>query len=164
VTGWTGRAIELLLLQALARQGAGDRAGATAALGRALALAAPEGYVRLFLDEGAPLAALLARWLAGRGAREVNPAERAAQGHTRRLLAAFPPADPGPAAGPALTARELAVLRLMAEGRSNGEIAARLFVAVGSVKSYVNRLFGKLAVTSRTQAVARARALGLLDR
>jgi LuxR family maltose regulon positive regulatory protein len=166
-TGRAGHALEILLLEALARQVAGDPARAALALGRALALAAPEGHVRLFLDEGAPLAALLARWLATERARGADPPERAARAHARRLLAAAPPASAadagggGPRAAP-LTPRELAVLRLMAAGLSNGEIAARLFVAVGSVKSYVNRLFGKLAVTSRTQAVAHARELGLL--
>jgi LuxR family maltose regulon positive regulatory protein len=71
---------------------------------------------------------------------------------------------PTPALPEPLTAREREVLALIADGLANPEIAARLFVTVGTVKSHVNGLFGNLSVTSRTQAVARARALGLLPR
>lgn len=167
-TGWHGRVIELLLLEALTDQALGEWEPGLAALGRALTLAAPEGYLRLFLDEGAPLATLLKQWLAGRNARDPHPPERAAQVYARGLLASMQathlgtPARRGVPVSEALTGRELDVLRLMAEGRSNSEIAALLFVAVSGVKSYINRLFRKLAVTSRTQAVARARELGLL--
>ncbi len=126
----------------------------------------------LFVDEGAPLAALLARLRAERRATPPHPL----RAYVDRLLAAFAP--PGPAFGPAasgriptgpspalpepLTPREREVLCLIADGLSNPEIAARLFVGVGTVKSYVNGVFGKLGATSRIQAVARARSLGLL--
>jgi LuxR family maltose regulon positive regulatory protein len=142
----------------------------------ALVLAEPEGYVRLFVDEGAPLAALLARLRAvGRRACS-DPWTPALHAYVDRLLAAF--AQPGPVGGPEasgrtttgpslalpepLTPREREVLRLMADGLTNAEIAARLFVTVGTVKTYVNGIFAKLGATSRTRAVARGRALGLL--
>jgi LuxR family maltose regulon positive regulatory protein len=176
IAGRTGSVLETRVLEALARQAGDDEAGAHSALETALALAEPEGYVRLFVDEGAPLAALLARLRsAGRRARH-EPGTPALHAYVDRLLAAFAP--PGPASGhgasgriaigpsPALpeplTPREGEVLALIADGLTNPEIAARLFVTVGTVKSYVNGIFAKLGAVSRTQAVARARTLGLL--
>jgi LuxR family maltose regulon positive regulatory protein len=149
----------MLGLLALANHALGDQAAARAALERALALAEPEGFVRVFLDEGAPMADLL---------RQVTGAHR---DFARRLLAAFGGAPGAPAhntpdaAGPLvepLTQRELDILRLIAQGLSNAEIGARLFLAPGTVKSYTYSLYGKLDVHSRTQAVSRAQALGLL--
>jgi LuxR family maltose regulon positive regulatory protein len=155
----------------LALQAGGDPASAVRALERALALAEPEGYARLFLDEGPPMAALLGRLIAASPRGRRDEATRASVAYARRLRAAFAPS--GAAAAPprradasglpeALTGRELAVLRLIADGLANPEIAARLFVSVSTVKWHINAIFGKLAVASRTQAVARARALGLL--
>ena len=166
-----GRAIESLLLIALALDAIGDSSEALAMLARALVLGERGGYRRVFLDEGAPLAALLRRLLA------VRPATvSAAVGDYAALLleegapprASAAPSRPARSAAPEavladpLSERELAVLRLIAAGHANPEIAGQLFVATSTVKWYVNSLFGKLAVTSRTQAVARARALGLL--
>jgi ATP/maltotriose-dependent transcriptional regulator MalT len=165
-----GSVIEILLLRALALAAREEIAPALEALGRALALGEQGGYRRIFLDEGAPLAALLRRLLAQRpttlptavGDYAALLLEGAA---TSRATAAPPPvtstASVRGLAEP-LSERELAVLRLMAAGQANPEIASQLFVATSTVKWYVNSLFGKLAVTSRTQAVARARALGLL--
>ncbi len=163
--------LEVLVLQAPAQQAAGNAGDALASLERALALAEPEGYVRRFVDEGAPLAALLTRVLGGRYPARRDPLPAPLSAYAERLLAACAttppgPGQPAPAAGPALperlTAREREVLALIAAGLSNPEIAARLFITVGTVKSYVNSIFAKLAVTSRTQAVARARTLRLL--
>jgi LuxR family maltose regulon positive regulatory protein len=159
----TGSVMEILVLQALAREVQGNIPSALAPLERALTLAEPEGYVRLFVDEGPAMARLLYKAL-GRGI---------ATGYVRRLLAAFPIAEPEPT-GPStaqaresdliepLSERELEVLQLIAEGLTNPEIAARLFLAVNTVKAHTRSMYGKLGVHSRTQAVARARALGIL--
>jgi LuxR family maltose regulon positive regulatory protein len=155
----TRRLIETLALRALALHAQDDEAGALAALGRALSLAEPEGYVRVFLDEGPPMARLLHQ----AAARGVAPE------YAGRLLAAFPDSAAAPAPRAAvglvepLSDRELEVLRLVAAGASNPEIARELVIAVNTVKKHINSLFGKLAVTSRTQAVARARGLGLIE-
>jgi LuxR family maltose regulon positive regulatory protein len=167
--------IEILTLRALALQAHHDPSEALAALERALVLAEPEGYVRLFVDEGVPMAALLAELLKGRrGPRDAR--QRAVLGYARTLLMAFesshtstdPPVPGGfvqgqeqPLLDP-LTAREQEVLTLIAEGLSNREIAAQLFIEVGTVKGYVHSLLRKLEVDSRTKAVARARELHLV--
>jgi len=157
--GWVRAEMETLILSALAMQKQGDEQPAIAALERAMHLAEPEGYARIFLDEGPALARLL--WEAA--ARGTAPA------YAHRLLAQFPSA-PGeeslPAAGEALvetlSERELEVLRLIAEGLTNAEIAGRLFISVPTVKWHTGNIYGKLGVRNRTQAVARARGLGLL--
>jgi len=151
-SGRIGPLIETLVLQALAGE---DFAEAQAALGQALALAAPEGYMRVFVNLGQPMLALLA-------ARAQEP-----DGYVRALLAAFPvaaaPASPQPAgpAGP-LSARELGVLGCLAQGLTNPQIGARLFIATGTVKAHTAAIFRKLDVANRTEAVARANDLGLL--
>jgi LuxR family transcriptional regulator, maltose regulon positive regulatory protein len=167
--GRMGSVIEILVLRALALEKQGDPSEALAALERALILAQPEGYVRVFVDEGEPMAALLSELLNARrkGPREAR--HRMLLDYTRRLLAAFESPRPGaePSTGPPLlaplTVREREVLDLIASGLSNREIAARLFVEVSTVKSYANNIFRKLGVQSRTQAVAEARALHLIS-
>jgi LuxR family maltose regulon positive regulatory protein len=156
-SGWLQ--LRVLILRALLADAAGDRAAARGSLAAAVALAAPEGVVRPFLDEGEPMAALLAD-LRGtaRDARD--------RAFLTALLAAFPGRGSGPRpAGLAerLTEREMEVLRLLAAGRSNAGMAAELFVEQSTVKTHLIHLYGKLGVHSRTQAVARARSLGLLD-
>jgi LuxR family maltose regulon positive regulatory protein len=155
--GRIAHSIEILVLQALAFQEQGASAQALAALEQALSLAEPEGYVRTFVDEGEPMARLLRRALS----------EGIVPSYVSRLLTAFgestPPSLPvALALVEPLTERELEVLRLIATGLSNREIAQELFVAVSTVKSHINHLYGKLEVRNRTQAVARAQKLGLL--
>jgi LuxR family maltose regulon positive regulatory protein len=155
--GRVENAIRILVPQALAFQMEGDADQALSALNQALSLAAPEGYVRIFVDEGEPMARLLRRALA----------EGIAPSYVSRLLAAFgESAQPVPRATKALveplTERELEVLRLIAAGLSNREIAQELVVAVSTVKSHINHIYGKLDAKSRIQAVAKARKLGLL--
>ena len=148
--GRMGSAIEILALQALAHQAQGDASSALAPLERALSLAEPEGYVRVFVDEGAPMALLLQE-AASRGV---------APDSTRRLLAAFPSARPD-AAQALLSDRETEVLRLIAAGLTNQEIAARLYLSLYTVKAHARSIYDKLDAHSRTQAVARARELGI---
>jgi LuxR family transcriptional regulator, maltose regulon positive regulatory protein len=169
--GRTGSVIEMRTLQALARHAVGDERGALAVLVEALTLAAPEGYLRVFVDEGAPMAAVLRQLVAGR--RQERPA--AAPGdHLARLVAAFeqaglPVRHPVRTGGVVvaglvepLTERELEVLRLLATGAPNRAIAKQLVVTLDTVKRHLSNLFSKLEVANRTQAVARARELGLL--
>ena len=173
----TGSIIEILLLQALAHQMQGDISAALVPLERALMLAEPEGYVRIFVDEGPPMAVLLAKLHEHSQKRPRAALMNVPLAYIERLLALLrgervqegisPAAPSAPAlAQPLLdplTERELEVLRLIAAGLSNRDIAARLVLALSTVKSYVNTIYGKLQVESRTQAVARARALHLLS-
>jgi LuxR family maltose regulon positive regulatory protein len=154
------KVVAVLILQAMAQRALGDDDQALAALTRALSLAEPEGYVRSFIDEGAPMVDLL-RQAASRGVTveyvgkllsewEKEPEESIIEQTPSRHLI-----EP-------LTERELEILRLLTVGLSNQEIAEQLFLAVGTVKKYTSNIYGKLGVHSRTQAVARARELGLV--
>jgi LuxR family transcriptional regulator, maltose regulon positive regulatory protein len=171
--GRTGSVIQVRTLQALARSASGDHAGAQATLAEALALAAPEGYLRMFVDEGPPMATLLRQLLANR--RQERPAAAdAPRDHLTRLVDAFeqaglPVRHPVRSGGVVvaglvepLSARELEVLRLLATGAPNRAIAKELVVTLDTVKRHLSNLFSKLEVANRTQAVARARELGLL--
>ena len=163
--GRTGRAIEILVLQALAHEARGDIPAALVPLERALTLAEPEGYVRVFVDEGRPMAQLLS----DAAAHGIMP------DYTARLLAVFeaeehksedgsrlPPAPSARSLTEPLSQRELEVLQLIAQGLSNREIGERLFLALITVKGHNRNIFRKLQVRRRTEAVARARELGLL--
>jgi len=168
----TGSLIEIRALQALALAATGDEVRAIDALAGALTLACPRGYVRVFADEGAPMHALLARLVAAQRA-EQGPARGVPPGCLAPVLRAFgethaaPP--PGPrtaAAAPGLvellTARELEVLTLLAAGTPNQAIARELVVSVDTAKKHVSHVLGKLGAANRTEAVARARQLGLI--
>jgi len=170
--------MEIKVVTARALAACGQDAGAAAALSGALTLAWPEGYVRVFADEGAPLAAVLDQLAAAQRSGRMSPAPGVPPGYLRRLRAAFlrrdaravPPSSV-PAAQVAvpvlaepLTGRELQVLALLAAGTSNQQIASELVVALETVKKHVSHILSKLGAANRTQAVARARALGLLRR
>jgi LuxR family transcriptional regulator, maltose regulon positive regulatory protein len=163
--GWEDERLKVMVLQAVVHHAHGEKDKAVQLLGDALALAEPGGFIRLFVDEDPPMAHLLS--------------EAAAHGimpdYTGKLLAVFetqkqksedksslshpPPAQP---VIEPLSQRELEVLRLIAQGLSNGEISERLFLALTTVKGHNQKIFGKLQVQRRTEAVARARELGLL--
>ena len=150
--------IQVQSLRVLALRALDDKSRSMAALQEALALAQPGDYVRQFVDLGRPMSALLYQ-ATNRGI---------AADYAGRLLAQFP-AEPTPrhthtlALVEPLSQRELEVLGLMAAGATNQEIARDLVIAVSTVKKHVSHIFGKLAVASRTQAVARGRELGLID-
>jgi len=154
--GRSGSALEILVLLALAWQVQGETARALGALERVLTLAEPEGYVRLLVDEGAPMADLLQQAArrslsSAYGLRLLAALDRAPSSHS----AAQPLAEP-------LTVRELEVLRLLAAGLSSREIAAELVVSLSTAKAHARHIFGKLEVHNRTQAAVRARELHLL--
>ncbi len=168
--GLNGVAVEALALQSLALQAREAIEPALEALGEALALARPEGYARRFVDLGPALARLLSaydRRAAGDDALQTYTREllRAmAETGTARAHAPAPPStDRKSAPLESLSPRELEVLAQVAEGLSNREVARRLYIAESTVKSHLNAVYGKLEVKNRTQAVARARALGLLE-
>jgi LuxR family maltose regulon positive regulatory protein len=158
--GRGAQAMEVALLEALARQAEGAPEQALAPLGRSLAWAEAEGYMRLFVEGGAGVIPLLRR-AAGQGIRP---------GYAARLLEAFGveeeeegsprPPQVQPLAEP-LTPRELEVLGLICDGLSNREIAERLTVTLNTVKKHSSHIYGKLGVGSRAQAMVRARELGL---
>jgi LuxR family transcriptional regulator, maltose regulon positive regulatory protein len=156
-----GSALEIRILRALALHAQGDRQQALTTLEPALTFAEPEGYVRLFVDEGKPMLSLLS----------LARTHGIAASYVATLLSAFsePTGEaatrPAPHASPLieqLTEREREVLRLLLEGMSNREIAHRLVVSVNTTKKHVFNICGKLGVQSRTQAIVKARTLNLL--
>jgi LuxR family transcriptional regulator, maltose regulon positive regulatory protein len=153
--GRTGSVIEILVLQALAHQARNDIPAALASLQRAVTLAEPEGYVRIFVDEGLPMASLL-RAVAKRGI---------AQNYVRRLLAAVnKTGDSTPASQgliEPLSERELDVLRLLGTDLDGPDIARELIVSLNTVRTHTKNIYAKLGVNNRRAAVRRARELGL---
>lgn len=157
-----GSVIEILVLQAIARAALGDIPRALHPLERALTLAEPEGYVRIFVDEGETMRDLLRQ----------AAAVAIASNYIRQLLSAFDDKPAPSASAPAkvvaaelvepLTAREVDILRLIAAGLRNQEIADQLFISLATVKRHIANAYGKLGVSHRTQAVARANELNLL--
>jgi LuxR family maltose regulon positive regulatory protein len=169
-----GSLIEINILLALARSARGDEPSALDAVAEAVTLANDQDWLRVFVDEGAPMAALLGRLVAKRG-RDLA-ASGVSLGYLSRLGAAIRPeaTSPGdrlaasrtpviPGLIEALSQRELEVLRLLAAGKANREIAAELFVTIDTVKKHITHIFEKIGTTNRTEAAARARELGLLS-
>ena len=161
----TGSLIEIGALRALALTASGDEAGAVTTLAEALLLACPQGQIRVFADEGPPMAALLGRLIAAQ--RTGKAAAGVPLGYLARLQRTFGPGrsarDPVPSGiVDPLTRRELEVLEMVAAGRSNQAIARELVVTLDTVKKHVGHVLGKLGAANRTEAVARARELNLL--
>jgi LuxR family maltose regulon positive regulatory protein len=161
--GRTSRTIEILILQALTKHSKGDIDQAVSTLEKALTLAEPEGFIRAFIDEGLPMARLLYE----ASTREIAP------DYIRQLLAVFPVTKPqktelqkkrSPVSElvEPLSEREIEVLELIAEGLTNQEIASQLYLAPSTVKVHTRNIYGKLGVHHRTDAVAKARAFGIL--
>jgi LuxR family maltose regulon positive regulatory protein len=167
-----GSVIEIGALQALALDQAGKRARALAAVAEVLALACPEGYLRVFADEGPAMATLVGELIARREGGPRHTAGAVPLDYLGRLLWAFErdrvsrPQSRLPATtlGSALvlTDRELEVLALLAAGKPNREIVDDLVVTVDTVKKHVTHILDKLGATNRTQAVACARELALI--
>ncbi len=161
----TGGVIEILVLQALTRHAHGDMLAALGPLERALRLAEPEGYVRVFVDEGPPMARLL-REVAARGIMPTySSVLLAAFNSEQRPLEGDPLLPATPASRPLiepLSDRELDVLRLLNSELSGPEIATELVVALSTVRTHTKRIYQKLDVTTRRAAVNRASALGLI--
>jgi ATP/maltotriose-dependent transcriptional regulator MalT len=162
--GRVGGVIEVLVLQALAHEVLSNIPVALTTLARALTLAKPEGYVRIFVDEGRPMARLLYEALS----QGIEP------DYVRQLLAAYPVAEPEQVTSSQLrdpesemveplSERELEVLQLIAEGLTNQEVATSLYLSQHTVKVHTRNIFPKLAVKNRTQAVAMGNAMGILS-
>jgi LuxR family maltose regulon positive regulatory protein len=162
--GRQGDAIRYLILRAMAFQALEDKVSALDSLSQALTLAKPEGYVRIFVDEGEPMAILLA----------LAVSQAIAPDYAGELLAAFPEevrqavdfdvemsAIAQPLVEP-LSDREIEVLLLMADGLKYKEIAEKLVISLNTVRHHTRNIYGKLGVSSRAQAVARARDLNFL--
>ena len=156
--GRAGSAIEILILQALALQANGDSDAALVPLERALGLAEPEGYVRLFVDEGAPMAALLqAAAKRGIALAYVHALQLALRPGAKRTPGDQALIEP-------LSERELDVLRLLASDLDGPAIASELVVSLHTVRSHTKSIYAKLGVNSRRAAVSRAAELDLLSR
>ena len=161
---WKDEQLKVRILQAMALQARGDQDQAVQVLGYALALAQSAGCIRTFVDEGQSMAHLLAQ-AAARGMlpeyiKKLQAAFREEQ-QTRDDFSSLPPSPAQPLIEP-LSGREVEILRLIAQGLSNDQISERLFLALSTVKGHNRNIFGKLQVQRRTEAVARARELGLL--
>ena len=160
--GWQDEQLKVMVLQAVAHHAHGEKDKAVQLLGEALALAEPGGFIRIFVDEGLPMAHLLPEAVA----RGIMP------DYVGKLLAVFeaekrksedkPDLPPAKLLIEPLSQRELEVLQLIAQGLSNREISERLFLALDTVKGHNCKIFDKLQVQRRTEAVARAHELGLL--
>jgi len=160
--GWQDEHLKVMVLQAVALQAQGEQDKAVKLLLDALTLAEPGGFIRLFVDEGSPMTQLLSRAAAhGRMTDYIGKllAVCEAEEQKRENPSSQPPVQP---LIEPLSQRELEVLHLMAQGLSNQEMCERLYLALDTVKGHNRKIFGKLQVQRRTEAVARARELGLL--
>jgi LuxR family maltose regulon positive regulatory protein len=174
--GWADERLKVMILQAVALHVHGEKQAAMGLLREALALGEPGGFIRTFVDQGEPMRLLILDFRL-QIAEESGGQDHNLMGYLDRILAAFvslevmPQSkisnrpnevrDKSPMVEP-LSQRELEVLRLIAQGLSNREIGERLFLTVNTVKGHNRRIFAKLQVQRRTEAVARARQLGLL--
>lgn len=152
------RVVELLVLQSLAYLGKKETAAAGTTLAQAVSIAQPEGYQRVFLDEGELVVKLL----------YLVKSNQEAAGYASELLEAFGPVS-GQMPVPVqqliepLSAREIEVLKLIEAGLSNQEIASKLFISITTVKRHISNIYAKLDVKTRTQAISRGKELGFFD-
>jgi len=161
--GHTSRVIEILILQAMSFKADDDTPQAITTLEKALNFAEPEGFIHIFVDEGPAMASLLYEALKV----DISP------DYIGQLLAAFPvdesekpdpsrPQTHGTGLVEPLSVREIEVLQLISEGLTNSEIGSRLYLSPNTVKAHARNIYAKIGVNNRTQAGAKARALGLL--
>jgi LuxR family maltose regulon positive regulatory protein len=161
--GWEDERLKVMVLQAVALHAHGENDVAVQLLSDALALAEPGGFIRIFVDEGPPMARLLYEALS----------QGIAPDHVRRLLAAFPinepeQVDPSKSQAPEsemiefLSERELEVLGLLAQGLKYNQIAEQLIVSLNTIRSHTKHIYDKLEVNNRTQAIQKANDLNLL--
>ena len=178
-SGHIGQVIEILALQASVYDAMGETRQAHETLSQALALGEPEGFMRTFIDTGRDIQNVLLGLQAERKLRLKKSPSDKPSAYLDKILQAFgteehiqaPPATSAPHASATsqplidpLSTRELEVLRMLAQGASNQDLARDLVIAVGTVKRHVSNIFMKLGVQSRTQAIARAHTLELVDR
>jgi LuxR family maltose regulon positive regulatory protein len=168
--GWQDERLKVMVLQAVVHHAHGERDKAVQLLSDALALAEPNGFVRIFVDEGEPMRMTISDFRLSIE-KQARGQDHKLLGYADKLLAAFaqPAAlpqskieNPGSKMLEPLSQRELEVLQLIAQGLSNCEIGERLFLALDTVKGHNRRIFDKLEVKRRTEAIARGRELGLL--
>lgn len=158
--GRMGSVIEILVLEALAYKAQSDTPSALVSLKRALALAESEGYMRIYVSEGMPMMTLLG---------EIEFEDVRMRGYVDKLLASFREKSTQTSSPNAqsliepLSEREIEILQLIAEGLTNQEIGFQLYLSLNTVKAHTRNIYGKLEVNSRTQAVAKARALEILS-
>ncbi len=158
-----GRVIEILMLKALTYQAQNKLDQALTDLKQALMLAEPEGYIRLFIDEGEPMARLLRQAISQGIALNYAATLRAAYKGEQKTASTVTPPLYGTILAEPLSERELEVLRLIAQGMTNREAAEKLVIATSTVKKHLENIYSKLNVNNRTQAIAQARALKLLN-
>ncbi len=161
--GRFGRLIEILIMKALADKTQGESDKAITSLAKALYLAEPEGYLRSFIDEGKPMAELLYTL---RHRQLMHPHEyQIGKDYLSKLLAAFPETHKPGNTGlfEELSSREMEILRLLAEGKTNKQIAGELIISPGTVKAHTANIYRKLDAVNRTQAIALAREHKLLN-
>ena len=167
---WQDERLKVMVLQAVALNANGEKDKAAQLLSDALALAEPDGFIRLFVDEGEPMRMMISDFRTSTR-EQPRSQDHKLLGYVDKLLAAFgqPAAlpqseieDPNSRMLEPLSQRELEVLQLITKGLSNREIGEKLFLAVDTVKGHNRRIFDKLQVQRRTEAIARARELGLL--
>jgi LuxR family maltose regulon positive regulatory protein len=160
--GWQDERLQIMMLQAVALQAHGDLDQAVQLLGEALALAAPGGFIRIFVDEGLPMAHLVSET----AVRGIMPdycgqllAVFEAEGQEAKIESHPPPAQP---LTDALTKRELEILRLINAGLKNKEIAEQLVISLNTVLYHIKNIYSKLGVNKRTQAIAKAKESHLI--
>ena len=162
--GRTGSVIEILVLLALAHHAGGDTAGSLVPLERALSLAEPEGYVRVFVGEGPSMASLLRAIAKQRGTSDYVHRLRAACGEDRGTKPVVPATRRRQGIVEPLSDRELDVLRLLATDLDGPDIARQLAVSLNTMRTHTKSIYAKLGVNSRRAAVRRAEELDLLSR